>query len=95
VRTLQELVDLAKRSREAQLRISRQRISAATSAWSSSSSRPASTSVHVPYKGAGPKMQDVIAGQVQVTVATPPSLIGFVQTNRVRAWRSPRRRAIR
>jgi len=30
-------------------------------------------------------MQDVIAGQVQVTVATPPSLIGFVQSNRVRA----------
>jgi tripartite-type tricarboxylate transporter receptor subunit TctC len=41
--------------------------------------------VHVPYKGAGPMMQDVIAGQVQVTVATPPSLIGFVQSNRVRA----------
>ena len=33
--------------------------------------------VHVPYKGAGPMMQDVIAGQVQVTVATPPSLIAL------------------
>jgi tripartite-type tricarboxylate transporter receptor subunit TctC len=41
--------------------------------------------VHVPYKGAGPMMQDVIAGQVQVTVATPPSLLGFVQSGRVRA----------
>ena len=40
---------------------------------------------HVPYKGAGPMMQDVIAGQVQMTVATPPSLLGFVQTGRVRA----------
>jgi len=41
--------------------------------------------MHVPYKGAGPMMQDVIAGQVQMTVATPPSLLGFVQTGRVRA----------
>jgi tripartite-type tricarboxylate transporter receptor subunit TctC len=41
--------------------------------------------VHVPYKGAGPMMQDVIAGNVQVTIATPPSLLGFVQSGRVRA----------
>jgi tripartite-type tricarboxylate transporter receptor subunit TctC len=41
--------------------------------------------VHVPYKGAGPMMQDVVAGAVQVTVATPPSLLGFVQSGRVRA----------
>jgi tripartite-type tricarboxylate transporter receptor subunit TctC len=40
---------------------------------------------HVPYKGAGPAMQDVIAGNVQVTVATPPSLMGFVQGGKVRA----------
>ena len=41
--------------------------------------------VHVPYKGAGPMMQDVVGGAVQVTVATPPSLLGFVQSGRVRA----------
>jgi tripartite-type tricarboxylate transporter receptor subunit TctC len=41
--------------------------------------------VHVPYKGAGPAMQDVIAGNVQMTVATPPSLMGFVQGGKVRA----------
>ena len=41
--------------------------------------------LHVPYKGAGPMMQDVVAGNVQVTIATPPSLLGFVQSNRVRA----------
>jgi tripartite-type tricarboxylate transporter receptor subunit TctC len=40
---------------------------------------------HVPYKGAGPAMQDVIAGNVQVTIATPPSLLGFVQSGRMRA----------
>ena len=41
--------------------------------------------VHVPYKGAGPMMQDVVGGAVQSTIATPPSLLGFVQSGRVRA----------
>ena len=41
--------------------------------------------VHVPYKGAGPAMQDVVAGNVQMTVATPPSLLGQVQAGRLRA----------
>ena len=30
-------------------------------------------------------MQDVIAGNVQVTIATPPSLLGYVQGGRMRA----------
>ena len=41
--------------------------------------------VHVPYKGAGPAMQDVVAGQVQMTIATPPSLMGQVQAGKLRA----------
>lgn len=40
---------------------------------------------HVPYKGAGPAMLDVVAGNVQMTVATPPSLKSFVQSGQVRA----------
>jgi tripartite-type tricarboxylate transporter receptor subunit TctC len=40
--------------------------------------------VHVPYKGAGPMMTDVVAGTVQATIATPTSIIGFVQSGRVR-----------
>ena len=40
--------------------------------------------VHIPYKGAGPMMQDLIAGTVQATIATPPSILGFVQAGRVR-----------
>jgi tripartite-type tricarboxylate transporter receptor subunit TctC len=39
---------------------------------------------HVPYKGAGPAVQDVLAGHVEMTVATPPSLAGFVTTNKLR-----------
>jgi tripartite-type tricarboxylate transporter receptor subunit TctC len=41
--------------------------------------------VHVPYRGAGPAMLDVVAGNVQMTVATPPSLLGFVQSGKLRA----------
>lgn len=39
---------------------------------------------HVPYKGAGPAIQDVLAGNVQMTVATPPSLAGFVTSGKLR-----------
>lgn len=39
---------------------------------------------HVPYKGAGPAMQDVVAGTVQMTIATPPSLGAQVATGRLR-----------
>lgn len=41
--------------------------------------------VHVPYKGSGPMMQDVVGGSIQSTIATPPSILGFVQSGRVRA----------
>ncbi len=40
---------------------------------------------HIPYRGAGPAMLDVVAGNVQMTVATPPSLKGFVQSGKLRA----------
>jgi tripartite-type tricarboxylate transporter receptor subunit TctC len=40
--------------------------------------------VHVPYRGAGPAMLDVVAGNVDMTVATPPSLLGFVQQGKMR-----------
>ena len=39
---------------------------------------------HVPYKGAGPAMQDVISGQVQMTVATPPSVMQHIQAGKLR-----------
>ena len=39
---------------------------------------------HIPYRGAGPAMLDVVAGNVQMTVATPPSLAGFVQSGKMR-----------
>ncbi len=40
---------------------------------------------HVPYKGSGPAMQDVLSGQVEVFITTPPSVMGQVQTGKLRA----------
>ena len=41
--------------------------------------------VHVPFKGGGPAVQSVLAGDTQVTVATPPSVLPLVQAGRLRA----------
>jgi len=40
---------------------------------------------HVPYKGSGQAIQDVLAGQVQVFITTPPSVMGHVQTGKLKA----------
>jgi tripartite-type tricarboxylate transporter receptor subunit TctC len=39
---------------------------------------------HVPYKGGAPAVQSVVAGETQVTFATPPSVLGLVQGGRLR-----------
>jgi len=41
--------------------------------------------VHVPYKGAAPALQDVIAGHDQMMFATAASVIGHIEGGRVRA----------
>jgi len=41
--------------------------------------------VHVPYKGAGPALQDVIAGQDQMMFATAASVVGFIKSGQLRA----------
>ena len=40
---------------------------------------------HVPYKGTGPVMQDLIAGRVQLFLTTPPPAIPFLQNGQLRA----------
>ena len=39
---------------------------------------------HVPYKGSGPAMQDLIAGQVGVSFAGVPNILGHVKSGRLR-----------
>ena len=41
--------------------------------------------VHVPYKGAAPALQDVIAGNDQMMFATAASVIGHIKNGQVRA----------
>jgi tripartite-type tricarboxylate transporter receptor subunit TctC len=41
--------------------------------------------VHVPYKGSGPAMQDVLGGQVQMFMSTPPSVGQYAQSGKLRA----------
>ena len=40
---------------------------------------------HVPYKGGGPAMTDVIAGQVQLAIVSMPAALQFVKAGRVKA----------
>lgn len=42
--------------------------------------------VHIPYRGSGPAVQDVLAGQVQVFITTPPSVMGHVQAGKLKAF---------
>jgi tripartite-type tricarboxylate transporter receptor subunit TctC len=41
--------------------------------------------VHVPYRGAGPSLSDLIGGQVQVTFESMPSSIGYIRAGTLRA----------
>jgi len=41
--------------------------------------------VHVPYKGAAPALQDVIAGHDQMMFATAASVVGHIKSGQVRA----------
>lgn len=41
--------------------------------------------VHVPYKGGGPAVNDVLAGQVDFIFANAPEVTGFISANRMRA----------
>jgi len=40
---------------------------------------------HVPYKGAGPAINDLIAGNVDVFITTPPSVIGHLAGGKIKA----------
>jgi tripartite-type tricarboxylate transporter receptor subunit TctC len=41
--------------------------------------------VHVPYKGGAPAVQSVLAGDTQLSFATPPSVLPLVQGGRLKA----------
>ena len=41
--------------------------------------------VHVPYKGAGPATADIVAGQVELLIVTPPSVSAHIRSGAVKA----------
>jgi tripartite-type tricarboxylate transporter receptor subunit TctC len=41
--------------------------------------------VHVPYKGSGPALMDIVGGQVQMSFDTMPSVIGQIKAGKMRA----------
>jgi len=41
--------------------------------------------VHIPYKGGGPSIIDLLAGQVQISFASPPSVMQHVKSGKLKA----------
>jgi len=41
--------------------------------------------VHVPYRGGGPALSDLLAGQVQIMFPTTVSSIGYIRSGKLRA----------
>jgi tripartite-type tricarboxylate transporter receptor subunit TctC len=41
--------------------------------------------VHVPYKGGGPAMLDLLGGRIQLIFASPPSAIPYIKSGRLKA----------
>jgi tripartite-type tricarboxylate transporter receptor subunit TctC len=50
--------------------------------------------VHIPYKGAGPALTDLIAGQVQMSLQQPPGAIPYLATGKLRAYAVTSKRRI-
>jgi len=51
---------------------------------------------HVPYKGAAPAVQDLVAGQIDGLVDNPPLVLGHIRSGALTAlaWAAPQRMAI-
>ncbi len=49
-------------------------------------SQTGTSMVHIPYRGSGPAIQDVLSGQVQVFITTPPSVMQHVQSGKLKAF---------
>ncbi|MCG2593980.1 tripartite tricarboxylate transporter substrate binding protein [Ramlibacter sp. XY19] len=49
-------------------------------------SQTGTSMVHIPYRGSGPAIQDVLSGQVQVFMTTPPSVMQHVQAGKLKGF---------
>lgn len=39
---------------------------------------------HIPYRGAGPAVQDLISGEVDLLITTPAAVVSYIQAGRVK-----------
>src|SRR3712207_4494705 len=84
VRTLRELVDYAK-ARPGQLNIGSSGLGTSLHLTGELLKAVAGIDMtHVPYRGSGPMLQEVIAGRVEVAVDNLPSVLGHVRDGRLR-----------
>ena len=84
VRTLRELVDLAKRQ-PGKLNIGSSGVGTSLHMTGELLKQAAGIDMtHVPFRGAGPMLQEIIAGRVEVGVDNLPSVIGHLREGRLR-----------
>ncbi len=84
VRTLRELVDLAKRE-PGKLNIGSSGVGTSLHMTGELLKQAAGIDMtHVPFRGAGPMLQEIIAGRVEVGVDNLPSVIGHLRAGRLR-----------
>jgi tripartite-type tricarboxylate transporter receptor subunit TctC len=84
VRTLQELVDYAK-ARPGRLNIGSSGVGTSLHMTGELLKQAAGIDMtHVPFRGAGPMLQEIIAGRVEVGVDNLPSVIGHLREGRLR-----------
>jgi tripartite-type tricarboxylate transporter receptor subunit TctC len=85
VKSLGELITLSK-SKPGELRYASYGLGSMAQMNIEALARAAGISLqHVPYKGAPPAVAAVVAGEVDLTIASPPSLLGFIRNGRLRA----------
>jgi len=84
VRTLQELVDYAK-ARPGRLNIGSSGVGTSLHMTGELLKQAAGIDLtHVPFRGAGPMLQEVIAGRIEVAVDNLPSVVGHLREGRLR-----------
>ena len=84
-RTLKELIDLA-RAKPKSLTFGSAGIATQTHLAAESFASAAAIDVtHVPYKGEGPALIDLLAGQIQFVTPNLSAAIGFLQQGKIRA----------
>ncbi|MFN3628912.1 MAG: Bug family tripartite tricarboxylate transporter substrate binding protein [Casimicrobiaceae bacterium] len=83
-KTLRELIDVAKKDRNALVYGSAGNGSSGHLAMEYFLSEAGIEMTHVPYKGTGPMLQDMLGGRVQVTFTGAPALIGQINAGKLR-----------